>query len=131
MPRVCCSCRKGFWDEKLCPACREGADASAAAKVVRGGLRVAYHEKQVEVVAGNIAKQEFWKGQISAFKQIGAVIGCAPYLAEWTKAADAVPHTWLDSMLTGPERVIGNPPYDCKDVQKILQAVRKRIIDLP
>jgi uncharacterized membrane protein len=40
---------------------------------------------------------------------------------------NAVPGSWLDSLLTGPNAVIGNPPYDCRDVEALLHAVRDRV----
>jgi len=40
---------------------------------------------------------------------------------------DLVPTNWLDSILTGKDAVIGRPPYDCKDIQNVLLAVKKRI----
>lgn len=38
-----------------------------------------------------------------------------------------IPTNWLDPMLTGPQRVIGDPPYDCRDIERVLLAVRYRI----
>lgn len=38
-----------------------------------------------------------------------------------------IPSNWLDPMLTGPQRVIGEPPYDCRDIERVLLAVRYRI----
>lgn len=37
-----------------------------------------------------------------------------------------IPTSWLDPMLTGPESVIGMPPYDCLDIERLLNAIRKR-----
>lgn len=42
--------------------------------------------------------------------------------------AKAVPTSWLDSLLTGPGKVIGSPPYDGKDIERLLDAVRQRIL---
>ena len=39
----------------------------------------------------------------------------------------AVPSNWLDPLLTGPKAVIGQPPYDCKDIERLLNAVRARV----
>ena len=43
------------------------------------------------------------------------------------RCANEVPTTWLDNLLTGKEAVIGQPPYNCKDIQNLLLAVKKRI----
>ncbi len=40
---------------------------------------------------------------------------------------DAVPNNWLDPLLTGPKAVIGQPPYNCKDIERLLNAVRARV----
>jgi hypothetical protein len=40
---------------------------------------------------------------------------------------DEVPHTWLDPLLTGPSAVIGNPPYTCEDIERLLNAVKERV----
>jgi len=40
---------------------------------------------------------------------------------------DAVPHTWLDPLLTGPKAVIGEHPFSCKDIENLLNAIRERI----
>lgn len=39
----------------------------------------------------------------------------------------AVPTTWLDDILTGPNAVIREQPWGCPEVERILSAVRKRI----
>ena len=38
-----------------------------------------------------------------------------------------IPTSWLDPLLTGPEAVIGDPPYDCRDIERLLNAIRKRM----
>jgi hypothetical protein len=43
------------------------------------------------------------------------------------RAVEAVPTSWLDPMLTGPNAVIGNPPYGCPDIERLLNAIRQRI----
>ena len=45
--------------------------------------------------------------------------------------ADAVPSSWLDDLLTGPNRVLsGNPGmWGCPDIERLLNAVRKRVED--
>lgn len=39
----------------------------------------------------------------------------------------AIPTTWLDSILTGEEAVVGQPPYYCQDIERLLQAIKKRM----
>ncbi len=41
---------------------------------------------------------------------------------------DAVPSNWLDPLLTGPKAVIGQPPYGCQDIERLLNAVRERVV---
>jgi hypothetical protein len=43
------------------------------------------------------------------------------------RAIDAVPMSWLDPLLTGPKAVIGNPPYGCPDIERLLNAIRDRL----
>jgi hypothetical protein len=38
-----------------------------------------------------------------------------------------IPTSWLDPLLTGPCAVIGMPPYDCRDIERLLNAIRKRM----
>lgn len=38
-----------------------------------------------------------------------------------------IPSTWCDPMLTGTQRVIGDPPYDCRDIDRVLLAIRYRV----
>lgn len=40
---------------------------------------------------------------------------------------DAIPTTWLDSLLTGENAVIGQPPYNCQDIELLLQAIKRRM----
>lgn len=42
------------------------------------------------------------------------------------KVSDLVPTNWCDPLLTGPEG-IGKPPYDCRDIEKLLRGVQDRI----
>lgn len=39
----------------------------------------------------------------------------------------AIPDNWLDSLLTGPNAVLGEPPWYCPDVERLLKAVRERV----
>lgn len=45
------------------------------------------------------------------------------------QALDAIPTNWLDSLLTGPDKVINKSP--CPEVEALLKAVRARITELP
>ena len=45
------------------------------------------------------------------------------------KASDLVPTSWLDPLLSGREAVIGRPPYNCKDIEILLSAIKKRIME--
>ena len=42
-------------------------------------------------------------------------------------AADQVPTSWLDPLLSGPTAVIGQPPYDCRDIERLLRAITARL----
>lgn len=50
--------------------------------------------------------------------------------ARLEEAAGVVPFTWLDPLLTGDKQVIDSPPYNCPDVERLLHAVRDRILAL-
>ena len=41
---------------------------------------------------------------------------------------DAFPSNWCDPLLTGKNAVIGHPPYDCQDIERLLNAVRERLM---
>lgn len=41
--------------------------------------------------------------------------------------SDLIPTSWLDPLLTGFESVIGNPPYSCRDIENLLNALRARM----
>ena len=43
------------------------------------------------------------------------------------KFADMVPTTWLDPLLTGDKAVIGHPPYNCKDIERLMWHLAERI----
>lgn len=47
-----------------------------------------------------------------------------------TRILDAIPHTWLDELLTGPRAVIGRPPYNGHDIERLLSAVKDRVAAL-
>lgn len=44
-----------------------------------------------------------------------------------TAILEAIPATWLDSLLTGPDAVVAKSPYDCPDIERLLQAIRERV----
>ena len=43
----------------------------------------------------------------------------------------AVPTSWLDPLLSGPSRVVGDPPYESgqsvQDIERLLRSVQARI----
>ena len=43
------------------------------------------------------------------------------------KIANLIPTSWLDPLLTGPEAIMGRPPYHYKDIERLLQGVKKRV----
>lgn len=38
------------------------------------------------------------------------------------------PTSWLDPLLTGPDTVIGQPPYEYLDIERLLLAVKARVL---
>lgn len=38
-----------------------------------------------------------------------------------------VPDSWLHPLLTGPDAVVGKPPFTCQDVERLLLKIRKSI----
>jgi len=42
-------------------------------------------------------------------------------------ASELIPTTWLDPLLTGKDKVIGEHPYNGKDIERLLSALKKRI----
>lgn len=45
------------------------------------------------------------------------------------KASELIPQNWLDPILTGKDAVIGKPPYSGADVEMVLNAIKKRILE--
>jgi hypothetical protein len=43
--------------------------------------------------------------------------------------AAAVPMNWCDPLLTGPDG-IGQPPYDCRHIEKLLHGIKARLATL-
>ena len=41
-------------------------------------------------------------------------------------AVPIIPNTWLDPLLSGPNAVLGKPPYDCGDIERLLNALTER-----
>jgi len=39
----------------------------------------------------------------------------------------SIPTTWLDPLLTGKKAVVGKPPYNCQDIEQLLQAIKQRM----
>lgn len=48
-------------------------------------------------------------------------------VARGERAASKVPTNWIDGLLTGPEAVIGKPPYSCTDIEDLLRAIAAAI----
>lgn len=38
----------------------------------------------------------------------------------------AIPMNWLDDLLSGPNVLIGAPPYGCPDIERLLNAIKER-----
>lgn len=43
------------------------------------------------------------------------------------KVKTEIPTSWLDSVLTGPQAVIGKPPYNCVDIERLLRAISTQV----
>ncbi len=54
-------------------------------------------------------------------------------LYDQQQVLDAIPTNWLDSLLTGPKKVVGEvgEHYSARDIERVLQGVRARITALP
>lgn len=44
------------------------------------------------------------------------------------KVLAAFPDSWLDPLLTGPNAVVGKPPFGCPDIERLLAAIKERIV---
>ncbi len=57
------------------------------------------------------------------------VVDFAARIAEEVKEEDAqaIPTSWLDPMLTGPEALLGRPPYGCPDIERLLNGIRAAV----
>lgn len=40
---------------------------------------------------------------------------------------DCVPNNWLDELLTGANAVVGEAPYGCPGIERLLSAIRDRL----
>lgn len=40
---------------------------------------------------------------------------------------DTFPNNWLDPLLSGPASVLGQPPFDCPAVERLINALRERV----
>lgn len=38
-----------------------------------------------------------------------------------------IPDSWLDSLLTGPDEVMGEHPWGCPTVERLVQAIKERL----
>jgi hypothetical protein len=47
--------------------------------------------------------------------------------AERERLIALIPSSWLDSMLSGPNAVVGKPPWGCPDIERVLQAVKEKL----
>ncbi len=45
------------------------------------------------------------------------------------KASDLIPTNWCDPLLTGPQSVIGSPPYYVGHIEALLLAIKRRLIE--
>ena len=64
---------------------------------------------------------------------IAAILAHAEAVRE--EDAIAVPTSWLDPLLSGPLRVVGDPPYESgqsvQDIERLLRSVQARIRAIP
>jgi hypothetical protein len=44
------------------------------------------------------------------------------------KIEKAIPNNWCDPLLTGEDRVIGDPPFSCQDIEQLLFAIKNKLI---
>lgn len=49
---------------------------------------------------------------------------------ERERCAAQIPTTWLDPLLTGP-RGMGQPPFSCQDIERLLKRLASAIRSLP
>ena len=47
--------------------------------------------------------------------------------AEAKNPSEHIPVTWLDPLLTGENAVMGDPPYSCDDIERLLIEIKSRI----
>lgn len=57
------------------------------------------------------------------------------WLTEWNRRADAaktyaelIPNNWLNPLLTGPNKVLGEQPWGCPQIEALLNALRERML---
>ncbi len=48
-------------------------------------------------------------------------------IGERKRVLGIIPTSWCDSLLTGENSIIGEPPYDCKDIERLLLAIKGHI----
>ncbi len=51
----------------------------------------------------------------------------APAMLALKDVLDAFPNSWLDPLLSGPDKVMDEPPWSCPDIEMLIQAIKQRI----
>lgn len=68
------------------------------------------------------------KERILARAKLDEAIYLAGYQHGIAKAKDAIPTSWLDPLLTGPDAVFGKGgPWGCPDIERLLGAIKARL----
>lgn len=82
------------------------------------GFKKPYETYDIDIEA--ICKEAFNAGKKAI--QVEAKVK-----VQTAEIANLVPTNWLDPLLTGKEKVIGEAPYNNLDIQNLLLAVKERI----
>ena len=88
--------------------------------------------KEVDIFP-NRERIEAKKAKVNTFAAKSESLGMvAPVTPDDTAKAfiDAVPSNWCASLLTGPCSALGAPPYSCPDIERLLNAIRNRMMKL-
>lgn len=81
-------------------------------------------------VAGNMDSAfEFDRGNEYAFATCSEELDTLIQECKDFDAAACIPTSWCDPLLTGENAVIGDDPYDYKDIECLLSALRSRIAE--
>ena len=48
-------------------------------------------------------------------------------IGERKRIVGIIPTNWCDPLLTGENSIIGEPPYDCKDIERLLLAIKGHV----